>query len=73
MHGIRGVRVGDVIRGCSVTPDLGAFRFPPPTLEAAVVPLHGRDRGRLHAALTQLAEQDPLDRKRYFSRSCDRR
>src|SRR4051812_39215985 len=35
-------------------------RSPPPPLEPVVVPLHPDDRGALHAALTQLAEQDPL-------------
>jgi ribosomal protection tetracycline resistance protein len=34
--------------------------FPPPTLEAVVEPLHPGDRHRLHVALAQLAEQDPL-------------
>ncbi len=34
--------------------------FAPPTLETAVVPRHPDDKGALHVALTQLAEQDPL-------------
>jgi ribosomal protection tetracycline resistance protein len=34
--------------------------FPPPTLETAVDPADPADRLALHAALTQLAEQDPL-------------
>ncbi|MFH8659395.1 GTP-binding protein [Streptomyces afghaniensis] len=34
--------------------------FAPPTLETVVVPGPGVNRGALHLALTQLAEQDPL-------------
>ena len=34
--------------------------FAPPTLETVVVPATAADRPALHAALTQLAEQDPL-------------
>jgi ribosomal protection tetracycline resistance protein len=34
--------------------------FAPPTLETVVVPISPRARGALRAALTQLAEQDPL-------------
>jgi ribosomal protection tetracycline resistance protein len=34
--------------------------FAPPTLETAVVPLRAADKGTLHLALAQLAEQDPL-------------
>jgi ribosomal protection tetracycline resistance protein len=37
-----------------------AHPFPPPTLETVVVPRDLSDKGALHAALTQLAEQDPL-------------
>jgi ribosomal protection tetracycline resistance protein len=35
-------------------------QFAPPTLEAVVIARHREDRGRLHDALAQLAEQDPL-------------
>jgi ribosomal protection tetracycline resistance protein len=35
-------------------------QFGPPTLESVVVPARPGDRGRLRAALGQLAEQDPL-------------
>ncbi len=38
----------------------GQHYFAPPTLETAVVARDPRDKARLHAALTQLAEQDPL-------------
>nr|WP_237742763.1 TetM/TetW/TetO/TetS family tetracycline resistance ribosomal protection protein [Actinopolymorpha alba] len=34
--------------------------FAPPTLESVVVPANPADKGALHLALTQLAEQDPL-------------
>ncbi len=34
--------------------------FAPPTLETVVSPVHAADRGALHLALSQLAEQDPL-------------
>jgi ribosomal protection tetracycline resistance protein len=44
-----------------VTDRRGAGRqFAPPTLETVIVPRRGGDGGRLHFALTQLAEQDPL-------------
>jgi ribosomal protection tetracycline resistance protein len=38
----------------------GGGQFPPPTLETVVVPDRRADQGALHAALAQLAEQDPL-------------
>jgi ribosomal protection tetracycline resistance protein len=38
----------------------GRRHFAPPTLETAVVARDPRDKARLHAAMTQLAEQDPL-------------
>jgi ribosomal protection tetracycline resistance protein len=56
VHGLSRARIGDAI---------GASRanephFSPPTLETVVVPHRPRDRGALHAALTRLAEADPL-------------
>ncbi|MEU4480352.1 translation factor GTPase family protein [Micromonospora sp. NPDC023966] len=59
LHGMAGVRVGDVL---GVPPDRPAARrhFAPPTLETVVEPLRPADRPALHAALTELAEQDPL-------------
>ncbi len=57
LWGLAGVRIGD---------ELGAPRrtvthqFDPPTLETVVVPRHASEKGALHAALAQLAEQDPL-------------
>jgi ribosomal protection tetracycline resistance protein len=37
-----------------------ARSFPPPTLETVVLPRDQDDKAALHAALTQVAEQDPL-------------
>src|SRR6476469_2155981 len=57
LGGLTGLRVGDTVR----TPRPGErHHFAPPTLETVVTPVHRSDRGALHAALTQLAEQDPL-------------
>jgi ribosomal protection tetracycline resistance protein len=51
--GLDGVRIGDTFGD-----DVAAGRqFAPPTLETVV---DAADRGALHLALTQLAEQDPL-------------
>jgi ribosomal protection tetracycline resistance protein len=54
--------LGDVRIGDAIGVGAGAERryFAPPTLETVVFPLHDADRGALHVALTQLAEQDPL-------------
>jgi ribosomal protection tetracycline resistance protein len=63
LSGLAQVRVGDAIgTGPDGTgPDgTGQRYFAPPTLETAVVARDPRDKARLHAALTQLAEQDPL-------------
>jgi ribosomal protection tetracycline resistance protein len=57
LRGLSDVRIGDVI-GVARSPEGG--QFPPPTLETVVVPARRADRGALHAALAQLAEQDPL-------------
>jgi ribosomal protection tetracycline resistance protein len=56
LWGLREVRIGDPI-GAARTGS--AEHFAPPTLETVVVPAPGQ-RGRLQAALSQLAEQDPL-------------
>jgi ribosomal protection tetracycline resistance protein len=51
------VRIGDAIG----EPHTGhRHAFPPPTLRTAVEPVDPADRLDLHAALTRLAEQDPL-------------
>jgi ribosomal protection tetracycline resistance protein len=58
LWGLADVQIGDSIGqsgAAAVRP-----QFPPPTLESVVVANNPDDRGRLRAALTQLAEQDPL-------------
>jgi ribosomal protection tetracycline resistance protein len=58
LSGLAEIQIGDVI---GTGPDgAGQHYFAPPTLETAVVARDPRDKARLHAALTQLAEQDPL-------------
>ncbi|MER6734443.1 translation factor GTPase family protein [Streptomyces puniciscabiei] len=59
LRGLAGVRIGD---GIGREPDDRPYRhvFAPPSLETVVVPAEPADRGALHLALTQLAEQDPL-------------
>ena len=56
VHGLAAIRIGDPI-GDAVGL---AHHFAPPTLETVVVPGERRHKAALHAALTQLAEQDPL-------------
>jgi ribosomal protection tetracycline resistance protein len=57
--GLGGVRIGDAI-GPAGNPSANAHHFALPSLEAIVVPRRPEDKGALHVALTQLAEQDPL-------------
>src|SRR5882757_1483604 len=57
LWGLSDVRIGDAI-GEPRTPT--ERHFSPPTLETVVVPSRRADRGALHSALTELAEQDPL-------------
>ncbi len=58
LWGLGSVQVGDALgeRDSADTP----AQFPPPTLESVIVSRRREDGGRLHDALTQLAEQDPL-------------
>jgi ribosomal protection tetracycline resistance protein len=58
LWGLADVQIGDRIgeAGSAATRP----QFPPPTLESVVVASNADDRARLRAALTQLAEQDPL-------------
>jgi len=56
--GLHEVRIGDAIGRPHAAAQRG--QFSPPTLDAVVVPRDPADRGALYAALTQLAEQDPL-------------
>jgi ribosomal protection tetracycline resistance protein len=58
LWGLGEIQIGDPI-GC-YQPASDRHHFAPPTLETVVTPDRPQDRGRLHAALTQLAEQDPL-------------
>ena len=58
LWGLAEVRIGDVI-GHAPAPATGR-QFAPPTVETVVVPSRPADRGALHVALAQLAEQDPL-------------
>jgi ribosomal protection tetracycline resistance protein len=58
VRGLAGVHIGDAIGPNAVR---GAARaFAPPTLETVVVAAHAADRPALFAALTELADQDPL-------------
>ncbi len=56
--GLGDVQIGDAI-GLSPT-TVERRSFAPPTLETIIVPRRPADRGALHVALAQLAEQDPL-------------
>lgn len=58
LWGLDEARVGDEIGAPRTTTN--GHHFAPPTLETVVVPRRPADKGALHAALVQLAEQDPL-------------
>lgn len=60
LWGLTGVQVGDAIGVAPRMPTESVRHFAPPTLETVVVPLRPTDKGTLHVALAQLAEQDPL-------------
>src|SRR2546430_1358723 len=57
LWGLPEIRIGDVLGEPRTT---GEHHFSPPTLETIVVPCRAVEKGALHAALTQLAESDPL-------------
>ncbi|WP_163506140.1 elongation factor G [Fodinicola acaciae] len=57
LRGLDGVRIGDTIGEQRA---IAAYHFAPPTLETVVVPATPAQKGAMHAALSQLAEQDPL-------------
>jgi ribosomal protection tetracycline resistance protein len=59
LRGLESVSIGDAI-GRPPARTTPAAAFAPPTLETVVVPDRAAERGALHVALTQLAEQDPL-------------
>jgi len=54
------MQIGDALGTSTTTTTLPSHHFAPPTLETVVVPSSPADKGRLRAALGQLAEQDPL-------------
>jgi ribosomal protection tetracycline resistance protein len=56
--GLGDIQIGDTLGTPRAAP--AHHSFAPPTLETVVVPRRPADRGALHLALTQLAEQDPL-------------
>ncbi len=56
--GLSHAQIGDPV-GASPKQQRSAY-FAPPLLETAIRPKDPKDRGRLYAALAQLAEQDPL-------------
>jgi len=58
LWGLADVQIGDRIGEVGATPIRP--QFPPPTLESVIAARNPDDRARLRAALTQLAEQDPL-------------
>ncbi|RPF38825.1 translation factor GTPase family protein [Streptomyces sp. TLI_185] len=57
LWGLTDIRIGDALGEPRTAYE---HFFAPPTLEAVVVPGSGVDTRKLHLALTQLAEQDPL-------------
>jgi len=65
LWGLGDIQIGDTL-GASpttatpATATPAAHYFAPPTLETVVVPSRPADKGALHVALVQLAEQDPL-------------
>jgi ribosomal protection tetracycline resistance protein len=58
LWGLPGIQVGDTLG--EPPPGKAQHHFAPPSLETVVVPARASGKGLLHAALTQLAEQDPL-------------
>ncbi len=57
LWGLADVQIGDTIGDRT---DRRGHHFAPPTLESVVVPRRPGEKGALHVALAQLAEQDPL-------------
>ena len=58
LSGLGDIQIGDTLGAPRTAP--AHHSFAPPTLETVVVPHRPADKGALHVALTQLAEQDPL-------------
>ncbi|WP_371600679.1 GTP-binding protein [Streptomyces sp. NBC_00564] len=59
LWGLGDIRIGDPL-GLPRKSSSDELHFSPPTLETIVTPCRPGDKGALHLALTQLAEQDPL-------------
>lgn len=59
LWGLADAKIGDSV-GSARASSASVQHFPPPTLETVVVPCRPADGAALHAALSQLAEQDPL-------------
>ncbi len=57
LWGLGDIRIGDPLGAPRA---LGPRHFPSPTLETVIQPVRPSDKGRLYAALAQIAEQDPL-------------
>jgi ribosomal protection tetracycline resistance protein len=57
LWGLGDIQIGDTLGISRTTLER---HFAPPTLETVVVPSRPADKGALHVALVQLAEQDPL-------------
>ena len=58
LWGLADIQIGDTI---GATPTASEHHhFAPPTLETVIVPCRAADKGALHTALAELAEQDPL-------------
>ena len=58
LWGLADIQIGDTI---GATPTASEdHHFAPPTLETVIAPRRRADKGALHTALAELAEQDPL-------------
>jgi ribosomal protection tetracycline resistance protein len=58
LWGLGEVQIGDPIGASRI--EANGHYFAPPSLESVVVPSRRADKGAVHVALAQLAEQDPL-------------
>jgi ribosomal protection tetracycline resistance protein len=67
VSGLKSVQIGDALG--DLRPSGAMAQFAPPTLTTRVAPLAERDGPRLVAALSELAEQDPLIGVRHDRRS----
>ena len=65
IRGLTRVRIGDRLGVWAGGDEAATAHFAPPTLETVVAARDENDRGPMFAALTQLAEQDPLIGLRY--------